>query len=114
MNNEQALYRTTRVIWYIFYVLESLLAFRFIMKLLDANAAAGFADFIYTLSSFPLAPFRFVFGTDSVGGSVLEWSTLLAMFVYWVAAWGIIKLVVMNRPLDGTVAERGLDIQDNA
>ena len=114
MKNEQALYRTTRVIWYIFYVLEALLLFRFLLKLLGANAAAGFTSFIYTLSAVPLAPFRLVFGTNSIGGSVVEWSTLLAMLVYWVAAWGIIKLVVMNRPLDEREAEHGLEVQDNA
>jgi len=35
------------------------------------------------------------------------------MLVYWVVAWGIIKLVVMNRPLDEREAERGLEKQDN-
>lgn len=114
MNNEQTLYRATRVIWYVFYVLEALLLFRFILKLLGANAAAGFTDFIYTLSSFPLAPFRLVFGTDSIGGSMFEWSTLLAMLVYWAATWGIIKLIVMIRPLDEREAEQGLETQDNA
>lgn len=114
MTNEQTLYRTTRVIWYIFYALEALLLFRFILKLLGANAAAGFTNFIYSLSSLPLAPFKYVFGTDSVGGSIFEWSTLLAMLVYWVIAWGIIKLVVMGRPLDDYEAERGLEVQDNA
>ncbi|OGG87701.1 hypothetical protein A2592_01010 [Candidatus Kaiserbacteria bacterium RIFOXYD1_FULL_42_15] len=113
MNNEKTLYKTTRVIWYVFYVLEALLLFRFILKLLGANAAAGFTNFIYSLSYVPLAPFRLVFGTNSVGGSTLEWSTLLAMLVYWVVAWGIIKLVVMNRPLDEREAERGLEMQDN-
>lgn len=113
MNNEQTLYKVTRVIWYVFYVLEALLLFRFILKLLGANAAAGFTSFIYTLSSFPLAPFRFVFETNSVGGSIFEWSTLLAMIVYWVVTWGVIKLVVMNRPLDSQDAEQGLERQDN-
>ncbi len=113
MNNEQTLYRVTRVIWYIFYVLEALLLFRFILKLLGANAGAGFTSFIYTFSSIPLAPFRLVFDTNSVGEIIFEWSTLLAMGVYWVIAWGIIKLVVMNRPLDNRVAENGLEEQDN-
>ncbi len=113
MDTKQTLFRTTRVIWYVFYLLEALLLFRFILKLLGANAAAGFTDLIYTLSSLPLAPFKFVFGTDSVGGSIFEWSTLLAMFVYWVIAWGIIKLVIINRPLDQQDAERGLERQDN-
>lgn len=114
MNNEQTLYKTTRVIWYVFYALEALLLFRFVLKLLSANAEAGFTKLIYTLSSFPLSPFRLVFGTDNVGGSIFEWSTVLAMLVYWVAAWGIIKLIVMVRPLNEREAAHGLEIQDNA
>src|SRR5690606_40163802 len=84
----------TRIVGYVFYVLEVLLGFRFILKLLGANPGAGFTDIVYTLSSIPLAPFRFVFSNDAVGGSVVEWSTLLAMAVYWVLVWGIVKLVL--------------------
>lgn len=114
MTNETALYRTTRTVWYIFYALEALLLFRFVLKLLAANPGAGFTNFIYTVSSVPLAPFRYVFETNSVGSSVFEWSTLLAMLVYWFLAWGIVKLLVMGRDIDQTEAERGLEMQDNS
>lgn len=114
MREQQTLYKSTRLVWYIFYVLETLLAFRFVLKLLGANPAAGFTNFIYSLASVPLAPFRYVFGANSLGGSVFEWSTLLAMAVYWVLVWGVIKLIVMNRPMDPLEAKRGLEIQDNA
>ncbi len=107
------LYKTTRVLWYIFYVLEVLLAFRFALKLLGANAGAGFTDLIYTLSSIPLAPFRFVFSNDAIGGSVIEWSTLLAMAVYWVLIWGIVKLILIPRTVDTRRAENALEEQDN-
>lgn len=114
MNSETTLYRTTRIVWYIFYVIEALLLFRFLLKLTGANAQAGFTDFIYSISGIFVAPFRFVFGTNSVGESVFEWSTLLAMLVYWVIVWGVIKLIVMGRDIDKPEAERGLEIQDNA
>ena len=107
-----ALFRTTRIVWYIFYVLEALLAFRFILKLLGANAGAGFTELIYTLSAVPLAPFRFVFSNNAVGGSVIEWSTLLAMVVYWVLVWGIIKLVLIPRTVDTRRAADSLEQQD--
>lgn len=107
------LYKTTRVLWYVFYVLEVLLAFRFALKLLGANAGAGFTDLVYTLSSVPLAPFRFVFNNNAVGGSVIEWSTLLAMAVYWVLFWGIVKLVLIPRTVDPRRAETALEKQDN-
>ena len=106
------IFKATRIVWYIFYVLEALLAFRFTLKLLGANAGAGFTEFIYTLSSVPLAPFRFVFNNDAVGGSVIEWSTLLAMAVYWALVWGVIKLILLSRTVDTRRAEVALEKQD--
>lgn len=108
-----ALYKTTRVLWYVFYVLEVLLAFRFALKLLGANSGAGFTDLIYTLSSVPLAPFRFVFSNNVVGGSVIEWSTLLAMAVYWVLVWGLVKLILIPRTVDTRRAENAIEEQDS-
>jgi hypothetical protein len=106
------LFKTTRIIWYIFYVVQALLAFRFVLKLLGANPNAGFTELIYTLSSIPLAPFQFVFSNNAVGGSVIEWSTLLAMAVYWVLVWGIIKLVLIPRTVDTHRAKDSLEKQD--
>lgn len=109
----KTIFNVTRITWYVFYVLEVLLAFRFILKLLGANASAGFTELIYTLSSIPLAPFRFVFQNNAVGSSVFEWSTLLAMAVYWVLVWGIVKLVLMGRTVDTYKAENALERQDS-
>lgn len=106
------LFLATRIMWYVFYVVEVLLGFRFILKLLGANPGAGFTDIIYTLSSVPLAPFRFVFSNNAVGGSVVEWSTLLAMLVYWVLVWGIVKLVLMGRTVDTYRAKDAIEKQD--
>lgn len=107
------IFKATRIIWYLFYILEALLAFRFILKLLGANAGAGFTEFIYTLSSVPLAPFRFVFSNNAVGGSVIEWSTLLAMAVYWALAWGVVKLILLSRTVDTNRAEVAIEKQDD-
>ncbi|MEX0918138.1 MAG: YggT family protein [Candidatus Paceibacterota bacterium] len=108
MNNTIALYKTTRVIWYVAYVIEALLITRFVLKLLGANPAAGFTDLIYSLSTVPLAPFLYVFGTNSSGTGIIEWSTLLAMLVYWFIAWGIVKLVLMNHHVPSHRAEQTL------
>ncbi|OGG85823.1 hypothetical protein A2392_00150 [Candidatus Kaiserbacteria bacterium RIFOXYB1_FULL_46_14] len=107
------LFRTTRIVWYVFYVVEALLAFRFILKLLSANSGAGFTEFIYSVSAIPLAPFRFVFSNNAIGSNVFEWSTLLAMLVYWVLVWGIIKLVLMTRTVDTYRAKDALEEQDS-
>jgi hypothetical protein len=91
------LYRGTQVVWYILGILEIILAFRFILKLLDANSAAAFTRFVYDLSGVFTAPFESVFRVTQVSGTVFEWTTLLAMVVYYLVALGITSLFVMSR-----------------
>ena len=97
MAHDRVLYLLTQVLWYLLYVVETFLILRFLLKLFGANAAAPFTDVIYVVSAGLLAPLQYVFGIDNVAGSILEWSSLLAMFVYWLVAWGLIELISMNR-----------------
>ena len=91
------IYRGTQIVWYILGIIEALLAFRFILKLLGANPAAGFTKFIYGIT-YPFAePFLAVFRRTQVEGSVFEWSTILAMIVYWLLAIAIIRLFLMGK-----------------
>lgn len=108
------LYRGTQVVWYIFSVVEALLLFRFLLKLIGANPAATFTDVIYTLSYPFAAPFLYVVRSTQVSGSIFEWTTLLAMLVYWVVAWGIVRLFVMGKPVTRAEAEVKLRQQDVA
>ena len=90
------LFRVTQIVWYILGVVEALLALRFILMLLDGNASAGFSQFIYGLTNFLAAPFLPVFGATVIGNTAIEWSTLLAMAVYWLIAWAIVRLAAMS------------------
>lgn len=106
------LYRGTQIVWYLLGLVEVLLAFRFVLKLLGANAGAGFTSFIYTVTAPFAAPFIAVFKVSKVQGSIFEWTTILAMFVYYVVAWGIIKMLVMGKPVSTPEAAVKLDQQD--
>jgi len=86
-----------------------LLAFRFILKLLAANPLAGFSSFIYGISYPFAAPFLSVFRAMKVEGSVFEWTTLLAMLVYWLIAWGIVRLFFMSKTVSTPEAAAKLD-----
>lgn len=108
------LYRGTQVVWYIFYVIETLLLFRFLLKLIAANPNAAFTEIIYAVSYPFAAPFLYVVRSTQVSGSVFEWTTLIAMLVYWVLAWGIVRLFVMGKPVSRTEAEVKLQEQDVA
>lgn len=108
------LYRGTQIVWYILGIIETLLAFRFVLKLLGANPAAGFAQFIYQVTYVFATPFLSVFqNTRIVAGSVFEWTTLLAMLVYWMIAIGVIKLFLMGRSVSTPEAAAKLDNQEN-
>lgn len=103
------LYRGTQIVYYILGVIETLLLFRFILKLLGANPFAGFTSFIYGITYIFVAPFLNVFRVVYVEGKIFEWTTLLAMLVYWVVAWGIINLFLMGRTVSTPEAAVKLD-----
>lgn len=68
---------------FIIAIVEFLLIFRFILKLLAANPQASFVQWIYQTSQPLLQPFLFAFPTPSVkGGFALEFTTLFAIFAY--------------------------------
>ncbi len=106
------LYRGTQIVWYALGLLEALLAFRFVLKAMAANPAAGFTSFIYTITSPFAAPFIAVFRNLRAASSTIEWTTLLAMVVYWLIAWAIIRLFVMSKPVSTIEASEKLDEQD--
>jgi hypothetical protein len=106
------LYRGTQVVWYILGVLEILLAFRFVLKLLAANPSAGFSSFIYNVTYPFAAPFLNVFRITRVEGNIFEWTTILAMLVYWLIAWGIIKVFLMSKSVSTPEAAVKLENQE--
>lgn len=105
------LYRGTQIVWYMLGFVEILLAFRLVMKLLGANPGAGFTDLIYGTTNILVAPFISVFRVTYVQGSVFEWTTLLAMFVYWIIALGIVKLFLMGKTVSTSEAAVKLNRQ---
>ena len=108
-SSTKPLYRGTQIVWYILGLLEVLLAFRFVLKLLAANPSAGFSNFIYTVS-YPFAtPFLNVFRIMKVEGSIFEWTTILAMLVYLLICWGIVKLFFMSKTVSTPEAAAKLD-----
>lgn len=96
---KKTIFRSNQVIWYILGVVEVLLVFRLVLKVLGANPYTGFTNFIYTTTN-PLAlPFRGIFATSTSGNSVFEWSTIIAVFVYLCVAWGLVYLLNLIYPI---------------
>jgi uncharacterized protein YggT (Ycf19 family) len=91
-NRRDTAYRVCQAIYLIFGIVEGLIAIRFVLRLLGANAEAGFASFIYGITAPLLAPFVGLFGTPQFNGSVLELHAIVAIIVYALVAWGLAKL----------------------
>lgn len=108
----KSLLKGTQIVWYILSFLEVLLAFRFILKLTAANPDAGFSSFIYAITWPFTAPFFAVFSKTIVLDSIFEWTTLLAMFVYWLIAVGIIRLLLMSKTVSTPEAAEKLEKQE--
>ena len=106
--SSRSLYRGSQVVWYILFVIEGLLALRFGLKLLQANPEAVFTSVVYIITNVLVYPFVAVFQNTQVATSVFEWTTLLAMLVYWLVAIAIIKLFIVSRPVSLLEADRGL------
>lgn len=87
-----------RLVWFVFGAIEILVAIRFLLMLLGANAEAGFVRFIYAVSGVFMAPFNAIFSTDRVSGATFEWSALVAIAVYALIAWGLVALIGVISP----------------
>ncbi len=106
------LYRGTQIVWYVLGLVEVLLAFRFALKLAGANPSAGFSSLIYNATYALAAPFLSVFQQTRIEGNIFEWTTLLAMLVYWMIALGIIRLFLMGKTVSTPEASAKLDYQE--
>jgi hypothetical protein len=88
-----ARYWITRVTYFLLAVLEILLALRFFFRLFGANQDNGFITFLYNLSHVFVVAFNGIFNDQTLGrAGVFEVSTLIAMIIYALIAWGIVSL----------------------
>ena len=96
-----------RIVGIIFGVIEVILAFRLIFKLLGANPKNGFVHGIYAVSQFLAGIFEGIFSRVTTNGAqttaTFEPATLIAMVVIALIAWGVRKLMT---PRIGTRMEK--------
>ncbi len=94
--------KVKKTIWYVCGILEVLFAFRLIFKVLGANPASGFVSIIYSVSGVFLAPFNGIFRSAVTEGietkAVLEPMTIIAMIVYALIVYGIVRLIEIYDP----------------
>ena len=100
------LYQLTRILMTVLGILEILLGIRFVLHLIAANSASGFAQFIYGVSAPFIAPFTGLVGTPTSGGTTLEVTTLIAMALYALLFWIVSRIIPIftDRPSARTVS----------
>jgi hypothetical protein len=87
----------TRVVWFVVGLMGALIAIRFVLLAVGANENAGFAKLIYGLTSWMVAPFAALFGSNltypgTAGAGVLEVASLVAIVVYALVGLLITKI----------------------
>jgi len=95
------------LVYLFFGVIDGLLLIRLVLKLLGANTAAGFTQWVYGVTNVLLAPFRNLLPTIGSEHSVLEMSVVVAILVYALIAWAMARLMAIIFFRDVTVARRG-------
>jgi uncharacterized protein YggT (Ycf19 family) len=96
---KKTIIRFKQVIWYILGLIEVLLVFRVILKVLGASQASAFTNFIYSITAALVLPFNGILKAFALGDSSLEWSTIIAGLVYHSLAWGFIYLLELIYPI---------------
>ncbi len=106
-NTKQESNIVQRIIGVIFGVIEILLAFRLVFKLLGANPTNGFVQGIYNITQPFVGIFEGIFSRVTTSGAettaVFEPATLIAMVVVALIAWIVLKLMT---PRSSTRVER--------
>ena len=89
----QTIYKITQLVWLLFGILEAMIGFRIALKLIGANPANWFTAFVYQLTDIFLWPFQSIIANPSVQGLVLEISSFIAMLVYALVGWVVVRLI---------------------
>ena len=89
----EAIHKVTQFIWLLFGGLEALIGIRVILMLIGANPANPFTALVYQLSELFLWPFRNIVANPGFQNYTLEITSLIAMIVYALIGWAIVRLI---------------------
>jgi YggT family protein len=94
------LLKVSQLVWLFVGIVEVLIGLRVLLKLIGANPANDFGSFVSNLAGVFLAPFFGLTGNLSSGAMVLEVPSLIAMVVYGLLGWLVVRalLPLFDRP----------------
>ena len=108
-------FKATQFIWLAFGALEALIALRIGLKLIGANPQSSIVALIYGFTYAFLFPFDGMVVSPATGNIILELSSIFAMVIYGLLAWGIERVVwlIFYRPRGPVVAVTETSVNEN-
>jgi hypothetical protein len=85
--------KASQLVWLIFGLIEGLIALRFVLRLIGANPQNAFANLVYSASAWFAGPFFTLIANPSAGRVVFEISSLIAIAVYALVGWAIVRIL---------------------
>lgn len=94
--------KSIELVYVLLIAMEALMAMRFVFKLLGADRDNGFILFLYRMTELFVAPFNGIFSYSvqnrtGAYGFEAEWTILVAMGVYAILAFLVVKLIDLFR-----------------
>lgn len=94
LRRTNVLNRVANIIYFLVGALSILLLMRFVFRIIGSDPSNGLVNFVYNLSAPFVAPFAGIAGDPAITrGSVFEFTTLIAIALYVLLAWGIVSLL---------------------
>jgi len=99
--------RAYEAVYVIFAIVLGAIFIRVLLKVLGANTAVAFTQFMYAVTDPLLAPFRGLLPTFVSGRTIFETSSLFAILIYGLIGIALARLVSLMFRRDVTVAAHG-------
>lgn len=74
-------------------IVTVILGLRFIFRLFAANPDNGLVEWVYNSSAEIMGPFRGIFPTATVEGSVVDFPALFAIFIYMLIGFFVVYII---------------------
>ena len=93
-------FKAIQVVWLLFGILMGMIAMRIGLKLIGANPENLIVTMIYGFTDLFLFPFAGLVNSPTTGKIVFELSSLFAILIYGLIAWGLGKVIwlIFYRP----------------
>jgi len=91
--------RATQLVWLAVAIVEGLIGLRIVLKLIGSNPDNTFANFVYGISGLFVGPFVSLTGSPSSGGMTLEIPSIIAMAIYALLGWVIVRIARVLWPM---------------